>query len=60
MLADALQRSAAAEIAAYALLVDAKDDKAAEFYAHHGFIALPQQALTLFLPLASVQILTRS
>lgn len=60
MLADALQRCAAAEIAAYALLVDAKDDKAAEFYAHHGFIALPQQTLTLFLPLASVQTLTRS
>lgn len=60
MLADALQRSVAAEIAAYALLVDAKDEQAAEFYAHHGFIALPQQTLTLFLPLASVQTLTRS
>ena len=60
MLADALQRSAAAEIAAYALLVDAKDDKAADFYAHHGFIALPQQTLTLFLPLAAVKTLTRS
>ncbi len=60
MLADALQRCVAAEIAAYALLVDAKDTQAAEFYAHHGFIALPQQALSLFLPLASVQSLTRS
>jgi len=55
ILADALQRSAAAEIAAYALLVDAKDEQAADFYAHHGFIALPQQALTLFMPLATVQ-----
>jgi GNAT superfamily N-acetyltransferase len=60
MLADALQRCASAEIAAYALLVDAKDEQAADFYAHHGFIALPQQTLTLFLPLATVKTLTHS
>jgi ribosomal protein S18 acetylase RimI-like enzyme len=54
LLADALQRSAQSEIAAYALIVDAKDDTAADFYRHHGFIALPSSALRLFLPLATV------
>lgn len=55
LLADALRRAVSAEIAAYALLVDAKDAAAAEFYAHHGFLALPQQPLFLFLPLATVK-----
>ena len=55
LLADALARAARAEIAAYALLVDAKDAQAAAFYRHHGFIALPDSPLTLFLPLATVQ-----
>lgn len=54
MLADALMRVMRSEIAAYALLVDAKDESAAGFYRHHGFIALPDSPLTLFLPLASV------
>ena len=55
LLADALRRAVKAEIAAYALLVDAKDDTAAKFYAHHGFIALPQRPLFLFMPLAMVK-----
>ena len=54
LLADALQRSANSEIAAYALIVDAKDENAATFYRHHGFIAFPSSALRLFLPLATV------
>jgi GNAT superfamily N-acetyltransferase len=54
LLADALYRAAHSEIAAYALLVDAKDEAAAAFYKHHGFIALPDSPLTLFLPLATV------
>ncbi|KAF0101589.1 MAG: N-acetyltransferase GCN5 [bacterium] len=54
LLADALDRAAWSEIAAYALMVDAKDDKAAAFYRHHGFIALPDSPWTLFLPLATV------
>jgi ribosomal protein S18 acetylase RimI-like enzyme len=60
LLADALQRSARSEIAAYALIVDAKDERAAPFYRHHGFIALPSAALRLFLPLAPVAALTKS
>jgi ribosomal protein S18 acetylase RimI-like enzyme len=55
LLADALVRVARSEIAAFALMVDAKDEAAAAFYRHHGFIALPQSALTLFLPLATVR-----
>ena len=54
MLADALARAARSEIAAYAMLVDAKNETAADFYRHHGFKSLPNQALTLFLPLAGV------
>jgi len=55
LLADALDRAARSEIAAFALMVDAKDEVAAAFYRHHGFIALPDATLTLFLPLATVQ-----
>lgn len=54
LLADALYRAARSEIAAYALIVDAKDEAAAAFYRHHGFIALPDTPRTLFLPLATV------
>jgi ribosomal protein S18 acetylase RimI-like enzyme len=54
LLADALDRAARAEIAAFALMVDAKDEAAAAFYRHHGFIAMPDAAQTLFLPLASL------
>ena len=55
LLADALNRAARSEIAAFALMVDAKDEAAAAFYRHHGFIALPDSPLTLFLPLATIQ-----
>ena len=53
LLADALSRSSHSDIAAYALLVDAKDITAAAFYQHHGFIQLPDTPLTLFLPLVT-------
>ena len=55
LLADALDRAARSEIAAFALMVDAKDEAAVNFYRHHGFITLPDSPLTLFLPLATVQ-----
>lgn len=54
LLADALDRAARSEIAAYALIVDAKGEPATNFYRHHGFIALPDSSRTLFLPLATV------
>ena len=53
LLADAFDRAARSEIAAFALIVDAKDELAAAFYRHHGFIALPDAPRTLFLPLAT-------
>jgi len=56
LLADALDRAARSEIAAYALTVDAKDEAASTFYRHHGFIALPDSPHTLFLPLTTVQL----
>ncbi len=55
LLADALRKAVISEIAAYAFIVDAKDDDAANFYAHHGFVALPHQPLCMFIPLATVK-----
>ena len=60
LLADALDRAAHSEIAAYALMVDAKDELASAFYQHHGFMALPDAPLTLFLPLATALALRRA
>jgi predicted GNAT family N-acyltransferase len=39
------------QVAAYALVVDAKDDVAKAFYLRFGFKALQDASLTLFLPL---------
>jgi GNAT superfamily N-acetyltransferase len=39
------------QVAAYALIVDAKDAQARRFYEHYGFTAFAGQALTLYLPL---------
>lgn len=55
LLVDALDCAARSELAAFALMVDAKDDAAVAFYQHHGFIALPDSSRTLFLPLATVR-----
>lgn len=56
LLADALQRIAQASqvMAVYALVVDALNDQAAEFYRQFGFISLPSQPLKLFLPMDSI------
>ena len=53
LLADALTRVVRSEIAAYALVVDAKDEKAAAFYRRHGFLETAADPPTLFLPLAT-------
>ena len=53
LLADALVRCAGSDIAAYALVVDAKDAAAVEFYVHHGFIQLRDAPMTLFVPIAA-------
>ena len=51
LLADALQRIAQASqvMAVYAVVVDALNDQAAEFYQQFGFVPLPSQPLKLFL-----------
>jgi GNAT superfamily N-acetyltransferase len=42
-------------VAAYALLVDAKDEDAATFYKHYGFTPCNDHALSLYLPLGQNQ-----
>lgn len=44
--------AASSAVAAYAVVVDAKDSTAVSFYQHFGFIPFEEQPLTLFLPLA--------
>ena len=53
LLGCAVDRSlkASEQVAAYALIVDAKNDTARAFYLHHGFVAFAGQALSLYLPL---------
>lgn len=56
LLVDALQRSLlhSAEIASWAVIVDAKDDAARRFYAKYGFTALPSTPRRLFMPMGTV------
>lgn len=51
LLADAITRvlAAATSVAAYAIVVDAKDERGVQFYEAHGFIALPSRPRRLFL-----------
>jgi ribosomal protein S18 acetylase RimI-like enzyme len=51
LLINAIYRSIRSDIAAYAVIVDAKDDGAIAFYRHHGFLDLNAQERTLFVPL---------
>ncbi len=55
LLADALDRSSRSEIVAFALVVDAKDEEAACFYRHHGFISFPNAKMSLFLPFDTIK-----
>lgn len=56
LLLDALRRSvgSAANIAAMAVVVDAKDDAAEAFYRHFSFLPLHQRPRRLFLPMKTV------
>jgi ribosomal protein S18 acetylase RimI-like enzyme len=58
LLADAAVRALKADAAAFTLLVDAKNDQAVAFYQHFGFRILASQPRTLFLPLATAQIIS--
>ena len=51
LLWDAYDRAARAELMTYALIVDAKDDKAKAFYEYFGFFSFGSLPLQLMLPL---------
>lgn len=53
LLIDAATRANRADQANYPLLVDAKDDAAAAFYRHVGFLPFSSNPRILFLPLAT-------
>ncbi len=57
LLFDALSRVAdvATNLGVYAVEVDAIDESAASFYAKHGFIALADAPLHLFMPIAILE-----
>jgi ribosomal protein S18 acetylase RimI-like enzyme len=54
LLWDAIERSLRSEIAVLALVVDAKDEQAIEFYRHHGFVSFASQPRQLVLPLTNI------
>jgi len=57
ILIDALKRSliVSNQIGIVAVIVDAKNEKAATFYEHFGFIKLPENNNRLFLPISTIQ-----
>lgn len=57
LLLNALHRALRNEVASLAVLVDAKDEAAAEFYRRHEFRPLPDQPRRMFLPMAEVAVL---
>jgi hypothetical protein len=54
LLFDAFSRTLRSEIGTYALVVQAKDDKAASFYRHYGFLPLGSDSRHLFAPIAEI------
>lgn len=56
LMVDAFRRvlRASEELALYALIVDAKDDRARDFYRHFGFTEFPETPARLFLPLGTI------
>lgn len=59
LLYDALARAMSAEPAIFALVVDAKDRHAAEFYVRFGFLPFASRPLSFFLPIATAAKLVR-
>ena len=57
LLVDALKKAFqnSTHVASWAVIVDAKDEEAAEFYKRYGFISFPSRPNRLFLPMASIQ-----
>ncbi|HDL3806194.1 TPA: GNAT family N-acetyltransferase, partial [Mannheimia haemolytica] len=56
LLGNALKRVLRADIAAYALIVEAKDESAVNFYRKFGFIDFENEARKLFFPLDRVRL----
>ena len=56
LLMDAMRRvlETATQVAAYAVVVDAKDDRARQFYEHHDFRPLAASGQRLFLPIETI------
>jgi predicted GNAT family N-acyltransferase len=54
LIMDAVLRAARSDPAIFAIVVDAKDDRAASFYEHVGFKRLASHPGTLFVPVAMV------
>ncbi|MGQ0685106.1 GNAT family N-acetyltransferase [Bradyrhizobium sp.] len=54
LLADAVRRilAAASTLAVFAIVVEAKDERAAAFYRDFGFLPFPNRPLRLFMPVA--------
>jgi ribosomal protein S18 acetylase RimI-like enzyme len=55
LLTDAALRVIKGDLKAFALVVDAKDDNAAAFYRHQGFLPYAGRSGTLFLPLTTAR-----
>jgi GNAT superfamily N-acetyltransferase len=53
LLMDAAARAARSDPAIFALLVEAKGERAAEFYRHYGFRGFVSKPATLFLPIST-------
>jgi GNAT superfamily N-acetyltransferase len=63
LLADAVRRvlGAAQSLAVFAIVVDAKNETAADFYRKFGFVTFPNRPLRLFLPVAdAVEAMSRA
>lgn len=58
LLFDAVRRASAADPAIHALIVDAKDERAADFYRHFGFQPFASRRRSFYLPLATAAKLT--
>jgi GNAT superfamily N-acetyltransferase len=60
LLMDALHKSLKNEIAAYCIVVDARDENAVAFYKKYGFIQFPDHRNRLFLPMKTIEKLFQS
>lgn len=62
LLVDALRKAFqnSEHVASWAVIVDAKDEEAREFYKRYGFVPFPTRPNRLFLPISSIQKMFKS